>query len=215
VDGQGTAAEFNFLFGIAIDQRGRILVTEEHALRSITPHGAVSTVAGSSASGSLDGPCSQATFCFPYGVAVDLEGRALVADSGKGSLRRVTRPDYAAELKWEEQNRVLFQEKQTEAARKRFEEEQQTAQKEKAGREHPDSTKQQWEQLSSEFKLGDCSLADFRALTGPELEQFVCELPLLQRGKFRNLHKAPVIGASVNPDYPVKQLDDDAAPPPY
>jgi len=50
----------------------------------------VSTVAGSGTAGSLDGPALAAQFNQPYGVAVDAQGTAYVADQVNHTIRRIT-----------------------------------------------------------------------------------------------------------------------------
>lgn len=50
----------------------------------------VSTVAGSGAAGSLDGPALTSEFNQPYGVAVDAQGTAYVADSFNHVIRKIT-----------------------------------------------------------------------------------------------------------------------------
>jgi len=91
-DGSGTAARFNTPFGIAVDGNGNILVADSgnNAIRRVSPAGVVSTIAGSAASGALDGSTAVARFNQPRGVAVDGSGAIYVADYGNQLLRHIS-----------------------------------------------------------------------------------------------------------------------------
>lgn len=98
-DGQGTAATFNFNFGVSVVPgptnvlgAGNIVVADgnNHRLRLVTPTGLVTTLAGSGVSGFSDGLSSAAQFNQPYGVDVDAAGAVWVADSGNRRIRVVT-----------------------------------------------------------------------------------------------------------------------------
>ncbi len=94
-DGAGSAARFNHPAGIATDNR-QIYVTDAYnsTVRRITLDGVVTTVAGSAGiSGGNDGTGGSALFNQPAGVAVDPAsntGSFYVADTGNGTIRRVT-----------------------------------------------------------------------------------------------------------------------------
>jgi len=90
-DGQGAEARFSFPAGIAVDGDGNLYVadTANHRIRKIAPDGAVTTVAGSGEPGGADGPALEAQFQAPEGVAVDLDGNIIVADTGNHRIRRV------------------------------------------------------------------------------------------------------------------------------
>ncbi len=94
-DGQGSAARFNNMFGIASDSQGNVYVadTSNHTIRKITPAGLVSTLAGlAGAPGSSDGIGSTARFSSPSGIVVDSTGNVFVGDADNYTIRKIT-PD--------------------------------------------------------------------------------------------------------------------------
>ncbi|WP_371868791.1 gluconolaconase [Pseudoduganella ginsengisoli] len=93
-DGAGTQARFNTPSGLAIDQQGNLYVadTGNHAIRKITPDGAVTTLAGSGVAGTADGIGKAAQFNGPVGLAVDGDGAVYVADTYNDMIRKIA-PD--------------------------------------------------------------------------------------------------------------------------
>jgi sugar lactone lactonase YvrE len=92
-DGAGAAASFFYPGGIAATGSGTVYVadTGNHALRVVTPSGAVATLAGSAGlAGSTDGTGSAALFNYPDGVAVDSSGNLYIADHGNDTIRKLT-----------------------------------------------------------------------------------------------------------------------------
>lgn len=92
-DGQGSAARFNYPYGLAVDAAGTLYVADQnnHIIRKISPAGAVTTLAGlATYHGSTDGPGASARFNSPAGVAVDAAGTVYVADQGNHTIRKIT-----------------------------------------------------------------------------------------------------------------------------
>jgi hypothetical protein len=93
-DGPGLTATFGPLWGMAHDAgAGRLYVLEPqaHRIRAVDltqAENPVSTVAGGT-EGFADGPAAVAQFADPMALAVDAEGRLLVADAGNRRVRRL------------------------------------------------------------------------------------------------------------------------------
>ena len=94
----GEAAGFKNPQGLALDNNGNILVADRknHAIRKVTPQGAVTTIAGGflgsgayGVIGSSDGPTGGARFHHPSDVAVDKDGNIFVADAGNHAIRKI------------------------------------------------------------------------------------------------------------------------------
>ena len=91
VDGIGGQARFDSPYGLAIDPKGNLVVTDAamHTIRQVTPSGVVSTLAGQPGLyGSTDGAGSSALFFGPKGVAVDSLGNIYVTDQGNSTIRK-------------------------------------------------------------------------------------------------------------------------------
>ena len=89
-DGQGAAARFQNIRAIAIDRAGVAYVADGPVLRKVTPDGFVSTLAGSTQAGFVDGAGSEARFGNSLGLAIDVDGNVLVADAVNLAIRKVT-----------------------------------------------------------------------------------------------------------------------------
>lgn len=79
--------------GVAVDGLGRLYIadTENHRIRRIDIDGGLVTVAGTGNAGAAGdgGPAIDAELASPLGVAVDMQGRVLVADTLNSRVRRV------------------------------------------------------------------------------------------------------------------------------
>jgi sugar lactone lactonase YvrE len=91
-DGVGARARFNAPIGVVVAANGDIFVSDSdnHAIRVITPQGAVRTLCGNGESGFADAQGADARFNQPIGLALDAEENLLVADWGNHAIRRVT-----------------------------------------------------------------------------------------------------------------------------
>lgn len=91
-DGQGDAARFNRIIGLAIDKLGNIYVVDNsnHCIRKVTPGGNVTTFAGTGVRGQQDGPAATATFSGPSGITIDAAGNLYVVDYGDEKIRKIT-----------------------------------------------------------------------------------------------------------------------------
>jgi sugar lactone lactonase YvrE len=91
-NGTGTTASFYFPDGLAVDASGNVYVADNdnNQIRKITPTGVVTTLAGSTTSGSADGTGTEASFHGPTCVALDASGNLYVADTQNNEIRKIT-----------------------------------------------------------------------------------------------------------------------------
>jgi sugar lactone lactonase YvrE len=93
-NGPATAAQFNYIQGLAADGAGSVFIADSknNRIRKVTPAGAITTVAGNGGAGlSGDGgPAVSAHFAGPRGLAVDRAGNLFIADAGNNAVRMVT-----------------------------------------------------------------------------------------------------------------------------
>ncbi|MCG2792970.1 MAG: T9SS type A sorting domain-containing protein [Weeksellaceae bacterium] len=90
-DGIGTAAQFSYPTGVAVDTSGNVFVADtfNNKIRKISSAGVVTTVAGST-QGYIDGTGTLAQFYNPTGIEVDASGNLYVADYANHKIRKVT-----------------------------------------------------------------------------------------------------------------------------
>lgn len=92
-DGNGTAAQFNSPYGVAVDSAGTVYVADfnSHTVRKITPAGVVTTLAGSAGNrGFTDGSGSAARFTSPIDLTVDSAGAVYVVDRTNHAIRKIS-----------------------------------------------------------------------------------------------------------------------------
>ena len=91
-DGPARDALLDRPWGMALDADGNVVVADSgnHAIRRVAPDGSVTTIAGGNGRGAVDGPCDEAQFGGPRGVAVDDEGFIFVADANGNRIRRIS-----------------------------------------------------------------------------------------------------------------------------
>jgi sugar lactone lactonase YvrE len=92
-DGAGANARFNNPKGLAADSSDNLYVTDtnNHTIRTITPAGAVTTVAGfPGTKGASDGVAASARFTSPSSVAIDGSGNLYIVDTGNATIRKLT-----------------------------------------------------------------------------------------------------------------------------
>jgi len=88
----GATARFNAPTDLVLDASGNLYIadTANHAIRKITPTGAVTTYAGlAGTSGSTNGASTTARFNAPSYLVLDANGNLYVADAGNHTIRRI------------------------------------------------------------------------------------------------------------------------------
>ena len=93
--GPAINAVLNFPIGIAVDGVGGNLYvadTFNHRVRSVSPAGIITTIAGNGTAGySGDGgPAAGAALYYPVGLAFDSQGNLYIADHGNSRIRRIS-----------------------------------------------------------------------------------------------------------------------------
>ncbi|MEN7529141.1 NHL repeat-containing protein [Cupriavidus sp. DL-D2] len=93
-DGTGTAAQFSYPQGIAVDSDNNVYVAEKgnNTIRKITPAGVVTTIAGGALSGNIDGEGPTATFWAPWSLAIDSARNLYAAELGNNAIRKIVLP---------------------------------------------------------------------------------------------------------------------------
>ena len=92
-DGNALQAQFNTPSGVAIDNKGNVIIadTSNNRIRKLSNDGTtVTTVAGIGTPGLRDGSAVEAQFDGPLAVTTDKSGNIFVADSYNDCIRKVT-----------------------------------------------------------------------------------------------------------------------------
>jgi sugar lactone lactonase YvrE len=95
VNNVGTNARFYFPIDIDIDKSGNIYIADafNHVIRKISPSNVVTTFAGSSSSGFIDGQLTAAKFYGPISIALSSSGSEMyLADSDNNRIRKIAIP---------------------------------------------------------------------------------------------------------------------------
>jgi hypothetical protein len=95
VNNVGTNARFDSPVGIDIDKSGNIYIADafNHVIRKISSSNVVTTFAGSSPSGFIDGQLTAAKFYGPISIALSSSGSEIyVADSDNNRIRKIAIP---------------------------------------------------------------------------------------------------------------------------
>ena len=99
-NGTGSAAQFYFPNGLALDSSGNVYIADtfNQTIRVMTPSGTVTTLAGQASSvpgnggraNNINGTGTAASFNYPTGLAVDGSGNVYIADSANNTIRKVS-----------------------------------------------------------------------------------------------------------------------------
>ncbi len=91
VDASGASARFYNPAGLIVDGSGTLYVADRgnHRIRKVDAEGNVTTIAGGSGSGNIDGIGEGATLWYPEGIAMDHKGALIVTNSGSHHIRHL------------------------------------------------------------------------------------------------------------------------------
>lgn len=92
INGVGSLASFNLIYGIDIDSLNDIYVSDSgnHSIRKVTPNGIVTTIAGTGSYGNNNGIGTLASFFYPAKLQVASDGNIYVADSNNHTIRLIS-----------------------------------------------------------------------------------------------------------------------------
>ena len=90
IDGIGGQTRFYYPAQIAYGPDGFLYVATINAVRKVSMTGVVTTLAGSSTAGYLDGLGTAAQFNRPYGLAIDALGNVFVSETTNKTIRKIT-----------------------------------------------------------------------------------------------------------------------------
>jgi sugar lactone lactonase YvrE len=90
-DGNRLSATFSFPSGIAIDSAGNLYIcsSSSNNIRKIDTSGNVTTIAGSTTSGSTNANGTSASFQYPYDCVLDNLGNLYIADCNNNMIRKI------------------------------------------------------------------------------------------------------------------------------
>ncbi|AYL95827.1 MBG domain-containing protein [Mucilaginibacter celer] len=96
VNGAGTAASFYNPYAVAVDGTGNVYVADynNNMIRAINSAGTVTTLAGKTTSGAVDGNGTAASFNHPGGLSLDGTGNLYVADYYNNEVRKINVTGY-------------------------------------------------------------------------------------------------------------------------
>jgi serine/threonine-protein kinase len=89
IDGNGLDARFRNPDGVLIDLNGNVIITDRtnHSIRSMTPLGVVTTLAGNGLSGYAEGKPGQ--FKSPWQSTIDKDGNIIVVEKDGARIRKI------------------------------------------------------------------------------------------------------------------------------
>lgn len=92
IDGNGALARFDIPSGIVITSNGDLCVTDcyNHKIKKINSTGDVITYSGNGREGSVNGNVKLASFSYPFGMDVDIDGNLYIADSRNNQIRKIS-----------------------------------------------------------------------------------------------------------------------------
>jgi mucin-19 len=92
VDGTGTNAVFFTPLGAGVDSAGNVYIADgnNNRIRKMTPAGVVTTLAGSGSATFGNGTGTNASFSYPFGIAVDSTGNVYVGDANNHRIRKIS-----------------------------------------------------------------------------------------------------------------------------
>jgi len=92
INGIGTNARFNTIWGLAVDEDGTVYLADSynHLIRKVTDEGVVTTLAGNGSSGYVDGTGMEASFSFPEDIIIQEDGSLLVTDGSNSVIRQIS-----------------------------------------------------------------------------------------------------------------------------
>jgi sugar lactone lactonase YvrE len=91
--GPATSAGLNYVYSVALEESGALVISEDGRVRRVTPDGLIHTVAGN---GPLEGfsgdhgPATSARLNYPTGIAADPCGNVFIGDTYNNVIRKVT-----------------------------------------------------------------------------------------------------------------------------